>query len=68
MSSTSAAFGLRPAFHPSGLDRAQALTNGIASGYASNIAKRSTSFSTKLLTVTLLPLQLVPHGLALLRE
>jgi hypothetical protein len=39
MSSTSAPFGLRPAFHPSGLDRAQALANGIASGYASNILK-----------------------------
>lgn len=39
MSSTSAAFGLRPAFHPSGLDRAQALTNGIASGYSSDILK-----------------------------
>jgi len=33
MSATSAPFGLRPAFHPSGLDRAQALANGIASGY-----------------------------------
>lgn len=39
MSSTSAPFGLRPAFHPSGLDRAQALSNGITSGYASNILK-----------------------------
>ena len=39
MSSTSAPFGLRPAFHPSGLDRAQALTNGIVSGYASDILK-----------------------------
>ena len=39
MSSTSAPFGLRPAFHPSGLDRAQALAGGIASGYASNILK-----------------------------
>ena len=39
MSSTSAPFGLRPAFHPSGLDRAQALANGIASGYSSNILK-----------------------------
>lgn len=39
MSSTSAPFGLRPAFHPSGLDRAQALTNGIASGYSSDILK-----------------------------
>ena len=39
MSATSAPFGLRPAFHPSGLDRAQALANGITSGYASNILK-----------------------------
>lgn len=39
MSATSAAFGMRPAYHPSGLDRAQALANGIASGYASNIQK-----------------------------
>lgn len=39
MSSTSAPFGLRPAFHPSGLDRAQALAGGIASGYSSNILK-----------------------------
>lgn len=39
MSATSAPFGMRPAFHPSGLDRAQALTNGIASGLSSNILK-----------------------------
>ena len=39
MSATNAPFGLRPAFHPSGLDRAQALANGIASGYGSNILK-----------------------------
>ena len=39
MSATSAPFGLRPAFHPSGLDRAQALANGIASGFASDILK-----------------------------
>jgi len=39
MSATSAPFGLRPAFHPSGLDRAQALAGGIASGYSSNILK-----------------------------
>lgn len=39
MSATSAPFGLRPAFHPSGLDRAQALAGGIVSGYASNIFK-----------------------------
>ena len=30
---------MRPAFHPSGLDRAQALAGGIVSGYASNILK-----------------------------
>lgn len=39
MSISSAPFGLRPAFHPSGLDRAQALAGGITSGYASNILK-----------------------------
>ena len=39
MSSTSAPFGLRPAFHPTGLDRAQCLQNGITSGYAANILK-----------------------------
>ena len=39
MSATSAPFGLRPAFFPTGLERAQALTNGITSGYASNILK-----------------------------
>ena len=39
MSATNAPFGLRPAFHPSGLDRAQALAGGIVSGYASNIFK-----------------------------
>ena len=39
MSATSTPFGLRPAFHPSGLDRAQALANGIVSGYSSNILK-----------------------------
>ena len=39
MSSTNAPFGLRPAFHPSGLDRAQALANGIVSGYGSAILK-----------------------------
>lgn len=39
MSSTSTPFGLRPAFHPSGLDRAQALANGIVSGYSSAILK-----------------------------
>jgi len=39
MSATSAPFGLRPAFHPSGLDRAQALAGGIVSAYGSNIFK-----------------------------
>jgi hypothetical protein len=39
MSSTSAPFGLRPSFHPSGLDRAVALANGIASGYNTGILK-----------------------------
>ena len=48
MSATSAPFGLRPVFHPSGLDRAFALANGIqavstsgnvSAGFASNILK-----------------------------
>jgi hypothetical protein len=39
MSATNAPFGMRPAFHPSGLDRAQALANGIVSGYGSDILK-----------------------------
>jgi len=39
MSQTSAPFGLNPAFFPTGLERAQALANGIPSGYASNILK-----------------------------
>jgi len=39
MSATNAPFGLRPAFHPSGLDRAQALAGGIVSGFGSNILK-----------------------------
>jgi hypothetical protein len=39
MSATNAPFGLRPAYFPTGLERAQALTNGIASGYSSNILK-----------------------------
>ena len=39
MSATSAPFGLRPAFHPSGLDRAQALAGGITSGYGTAILK-----------------------------
>jgi hypothetical protein len=39
MSATSAPFGLRPAYHPSGLDRAQGLANIIESTYAQNILK-----------------------------
>ncbi len=39
MSATLAPFGLRPAFHPTGLDRAVALAGGIASGYANTILK-----------------------------
>jgi len=39
MSSTNAPFGLRPSFHPTGLDRAVALTDGILSTYSSNILK-----------------------------
>ena len=39
MSAASAPFGLRPSFHPSGLDRAVALANGIASGYNTGILK-----------------------------
>jgi len=39
MSSTNAPFGLRPAFHPSGLDRASALTDGILSTYSTDILK-----------------------------
>ena len=39
MSATSAPFGLRPAFHPSGLDRAQALAGGIVSAYNADILK-----------------------------
>ena len=39
MSATSAPFGFRPAYHPTGLDRATALANGIASGYATGILK-----------------------------
>ena len=39
MSATSAPFGLRPAYHPSGLDRAQGLANIISSGFGSNILK-----------------------------
>jgi len=39
MSATLAPFGLRPAYHPSGLDRAQGLANVIQSTYAQNILK-----------------------------
>ena len=39
MSATSAPLGLRPAFHPSGLDRAQALAGGIPSGFNTDILK-----------------------------
>lgn len=39
MSSSSAPFGLRPAFFPTGLERAQALANGITSGYGTDILK-----------------------------
>lgn len=39
MPTLSTPFGMRPAFHPSGLDRAQALADGILSGYSSDILK-----------------------------
>lgn len=39
MSSTNAPFGLRPAFHPTGFDRAVALPDGIASAYGTDILK-----------------------------
>jgi len=39
MSATNAPFGLRPAFHRSGLDRAHALAGGIPSAYSSDILK-----------------------------
>jgi hypothetical protein len=39
MSASNAPFGLRPAYFPTGLERAQALANGIASGYSSDILK-----------------------------
>lgn len=42
MSATSAPFGLRPAYHPSGLDRAQGLANIISTGYATDIYKGQT--------------------------
>lgn len=37
MSTLNAPFGLRPIFHPSGVVRPNVLSDGIASGYASNI-------------------------------
>ena len=58
MSASSAPFGLRPAFHPSGLDRAQALANGIPSAYNTNIFKgqpvryQSTAIGGTLGTIT----------------
>jgi hypothetical protein len=39
MSATSAPFGFRPVYHPSGLDRAVALAGGIPSAYATGILK-----------------------------
>lgn len=39
MSATSAPFGMRPSFHPSGLDRATAYYGGIESGYGTQILK-----------------------------
>ena len=39
MSATNAPFGLRPAYHPSGLDRATALAGGIASALGHDILK-----------------------------
>ena len=39
MSATNAPFGLRPAYHPSGLDRAVTLSDGIASAYNTAILK-----------------------------
>jgi hypothetical protein len=39
MSATNAPFGMRPAFHPSGLDRASALADGILSTYSTDILK-----------------------------
>ena len=39
MTASSQPFGLRPAYHPSGLDRARALAGGITSGYSVNILK-----------------------------
>ena len=39
MSSLNQPFGMRPSFHPSGLDRAVALPNGIASAYGTGLLK-----------------------------
>ena len=39
MSSTNAPFGLRPSFHPSGLDRAVCTVDGILSTYSTDILK-----------------------------
>jgi hypothetical protein len=39
MSALNQPFGLRPSYHPSGLDRPVALANGIASGYNTGILK-----------------------------
>lgn len=39
MSATNAPFGMRPAFHPSGLDRAVCTVDGILSGYSTAILK-----------------------------
>ena len=39
MSAINAPFGMRPAFHPSGLDRARAYFNGIVSAYGYDILK-----------------------------
>ena len=66
MSSTNAPFGLRPAFHPSGLDRAQALANGITSAYSTNILKGQPvaySASAGVIVPSALPLQSVWLGL-----
>jgi hypothetical protein len=66
MSATNAPFGLRPAFHPSGLDRAQALANGITSGYASNILKGQAVQYGTTATASLSVLSALPQLLALL--
>ena len=39
MSSTNAPFGMRPSYHPTGLDRATVLANGILSTYGTGILK-----------------------------